>query len=179
MLSYSKLRNIEQREKASPFLTDIGPDFYKQAIQHIKELEERVEEEKIKNPASKKLVLLADELRNTKRVWENIFERREKKIVLAALSAVRGGKAIPENLTREEKVFYDALVSLLKEHRKRIFENQEKEFVIVRITEDIPQFVGSDMKKYSLKKEDVISLPPDVAKVLLARGAAEEIKADF
>ena len=142
MLSYSKLRNIEQREKASPFLTDIGPDFYKQAIQHIKELEERVEEEKIKNPASKKLVLLADELRNTKRVWENIFERREKKIVLAALSAVRGGKAIPENLTREEKVFYDALVSLLKEHRKRIFENQEKEFVIVRITEDIPQFLS-------------------------------------
>ncbi len=179
MLSYSKLRNIEQREKASSFLTDIGPDFYKQAIQHIKELEERVEEEKIKNPASKKLVLLADELRNTKRVWENIFERREKKIVLAALSAVRGGKAIPENLTREEKVFYEALVSLLKEHRKRIFESQEKEFVIVRITKDIPQFVGSDMKKYSLKKEDVISLPPDVAKVLLARGAAEAIKADF
>ena len=179
MLSYSKLRNIEQKEKASPFLTNIGIDFYKQAAQHIKELEEKVEEEKIKNPTSKKLVLLSDELRNTKRIWESIFERREKKIVLAALSAVRGGKALPENLTREEKIFFDSLLELLKEHRKRIFEGYEKEFVIIRILKDIPQFVGSDMKKYSLKKEDVISLPQDVAKVLIQRKAAEEITANF
>ena len=179
MLNYSKLRNIEQREKASPFLTDVGPDFYKQAAKHIKELEERVDEEKLRNPSSKKLVLLSDELRNTKRIWESIFERREKKIVIAALSAVRGGKTAPENLTREEKILYDGLVELFKEHRKRIFESHEKEFIIVRILKDIPQFVGNDMKKYSLKKEDVISLPSDTAKILIQRNAAEEIKANF
>ncbi len=178
-MNYSKLRNIEQKEKTSPFLTDVGLDFYKEAAQYIKELEEKIEEEKLKNPASKKLVLLTDELRNTKRIWENIFERREKKIILLALAAIRGGKTMPENLTREEKIFYESLLNLLKENRKRIFESHYKEYLIIRILKDIPQFVGSDMKKYSLKKEDVISLPAEVANILIKRGAAEEIKATF
>ncbi len=179
MLNYSKLRNMEQREKSTSLLLDIGADFYKQTAQYVKEIEDRLEEEKIKNPSSKKIVLLSDELRNTKRVWESIFERREKKIVLSALSFARGGKEMPKNLTREEKIFYDAMIETLKEHRKRVFENYEKEFIVVRITEDIPQFIGSDMKKYSLKKEDVISLPCDVAKILIKRGVAEEIMANF
>ncbi|HDN96186.1 MAG TPA: DNA replication complex GINS family protein [Thermoplasmatales archaeon] len=177
MLNYSKLRNIEQREKTSPHLTDVGIDFYKLAYEYVKELEEKIEEEKLKNPSSKKLLLLTDELRNTRRILESIFERREKKIILLALSAVRGGKAAPENLTREEKIFYDSLVTLLKEHRKRAFESGEKEFIIIRVLEDIPQFVGSDMKKYNLRKEDVIALPPDLANILIKRGAAEEVKA--
>ena len=80
-------------------------------------------------------------------------------------------------MTREEKIFYDSLVTLLKEHRKRAFESGEKEFIIIRVLEDIPQFVGSDMKKYNLRKEDVIALPPDLANILIKRGAAEEIKA--
>ncbi|HEC88483.1 MAG TPA: hypothetical protein ENI52_04110, partial [Thermoplasmata archaeon] len=126
MLNYSKLRNMEQREKSTSLLLDIGADFYKQTAQYVKEIEDRLEEEKIKNPSSKKIVLLSDELRNTKRVWESIFERREKKIVLSALSFARGGKEMPKNLTREEKIFYDAMIEILKEHRKRVFENYEK-----------------------------------------------------
>ncbi|HHO57503.1 MAG TPA: hypothetical protein ENJ70_03015 [Thermoplasmatales archaeon] len=179
MLNYTKLRNIEHKEKASAFLTTVGSDFYKEAARHIKQMEERLEEEKRKNPASKKVSLIADEIRNTKRIWESIFERREKKIVLAALATVRGGKSMPENLTREEKVFYDSLVHLMEEYRKKIFEQDEKDFVIVKILENLPSFVGSDMKKYFLKKEDVISLPPEIADVLIKRKAAVEIKANF
>ena len=69
MLNYSKLRNIEQREKTSPHLTDVGIDFYKLAYEYVKELEEKIEEEKLKNPSSKKLLLLTDELRNTRRKY--------------------------------------------------------------------------------------------------------------
>ncbi len=180
MLNYTKLRNIQQKERSSAFLTNIGTDFYKEAAKHIKELEERMEEEKRKNPASKKLVLIADELRNTKRIWESIFERREKKIVLAALATVRGGKGMPENLTREEKIFYDELVNLMKEYRNKIMAGEEeRDVMIVRILKDIPHFVGSDMKKYNLKKEDVIALSPEIGKVLVERGTAREIRADF
>jgi len=179
MLNYAKLRNIEEKEKGSAMLTEVGADFYRIANQYINELEDRIEEEKIRNPSSKKILLIADELRNAKRLLESIFERREKKIVLAALSSARGGKSMPENLTREEKIFYEAMLGLFKENRKRIFESNKKEFLIVRVIKDIPQFMGSDMKKYSLKKEDVISLPYEVAQLLIKRGAAEEINPDF
>ncbi|KAA0009492.1 MAG: DNA replication complex GINS family protein [Thermoplasmata archaeon] len=176
MLTYSKLRNIEQNEKMVSSLTSIGIDFYQEALSYISELEEKIEEERRKDPASRKLLLLSDELRNTKRILNNIFERREKKIIMAALLAARAARKPPENMTREEKIFYENLVELLKENRRKIFELKRKEFLTIRILKDLPQFVGNDMKKYSLRKEDVISLPLDVAKILIEREAAEEIK---
>ncbi len=176
MLTYSKLRNIEQNEKMVSSLTNIGIDFYQEALSYIGELEEKIEDERRKDPASRKLLLLSDELRNTKRILNNIFERREKKIIMAALLAARATRKPPENMTREEKIFYENLVELLKENRRKIFELKKKEFLTIRILKNLPQFVGNDMKKYSLHKEDVISLPVEVAKILIERNAAEEIK---
>ena len=43
--------------------------------------------------------------------------------------------------------------------------------VVLRILEDIPPFAASD-RNYSLKKEDLVSLPPAVAKALIARKKA-------
>ena len=178
-LSYQKLRSIEQMERQSPNLVNIGPNFYTKAFQYIQNLEKRLEEERLKNPSSRKVIVIADELRNTKRVWENIIERREKKIIQAALSAVRGGSSPPSSLTNQEKKFYEKIVALLIENRKAIFEGKEKDVVekgvIIRILEDIPHFVGRDMKRYSLKKEDVLTLPKDMADILIKRGAAEKV----
>ncbi|OYT61431.1 hypothetical protein B6U81_02955 [Thermoplasmatales archaeon ex4484_30] len=178
-LSYQKLRSIEQRERQSPNLVNIGPNFYKRAFQYIQNLEKRLEEEQIKNASSRKVVVIADELRNTKRIWESIIERREKKIIQAALSAVRGGSSPPSSLTNQERKFYDKVVAILKENRKAIFEGKEesdvKKGVIIRILKDIPHFVGKNMKKYSLKKEDVITLPEDMANILIKRGVAEKV----
>jgi len=176
MLSYSKLRNIEQNEKNSSYLTNIGIDFYQEALSYIKEIEEKIEEERLKNPSSHKLILLSDELRNTKRILNNIFERREKKIIMAALTFARTGKKMPENMTREEKLFYENLINVIKENRKKIFEFKKKDFMVIRMLQDLSQFVGNDMKKYILHKEDVISMPIEVAKILIERKAAEEIK---
>ena len=179
MLSYADLRNIEQKEKSSSSLTEIGSDFYQHALAHIKELENRAEEEAAKNPSGKKTMLLAEELRNTKRIWENILERREKKIVLAALSMMRGGTHRLNSLSREETIFYESIETALKVHREYIMKSQKKETTTIRMLKDVPQFVGTDLKKYTLKKEDVLSLPTDVATVLIQRKAAEEITPSF
>ncbi len=45
------------------------------------------------------------------------------------------------------------------------------EFVILRILEDIPKFVGPD-RTYKLRKEDLVSLPATIAKALVARKKA-------
>lgn len=178
-LSYQKLRSIEQRERQSPNLLNIGSNFYAEAFHYIKGLEDRLEEERGKNPSSRKVVLIADELRNTKRIWESIVERREKKIIQAALSAVRGGSPPPLSLTHQEKRFYEKIVALLVENRNAIFEGKEENIVekgvIIRVLEDVPHFVGKDMKKYSLKKEDVLTLPKDMAEILIKRGVAEKV----
>lgn len=54
-------------------------------------------------------------------------------------------------------------------------EGDRKETVIVRILENLPAFVGID-RNYQLMKEDVISLPKNIAEILLRHNKAVEIK---
>jgi len=212
--SYSQLRNLERQERQSPELMNVGNDFYEAVRRHIRELEERLEEERARDPSSKKVLLISDELRNTRRIWDSIFERREKKVVQAALSAARSGSHTPKHMTSQEKEFYRRLVDILEENRRVILEGEEVTpqpeaaedrvqpgedprcqpeagkgpagkkgepspapvtGVVLRITKDVPSFVGSDMKNYSLKEEDVVTLPRDMADILVKRGAAEKI----
>jgi len=47
--------------------------------------------------------------------------------------------------------------------------------IILRILEDLPTFAGP-LRNYCLRKEDVVILPVSIAKVLLAKGKAVEMK---
>jgi DNA replication factor GINS len=61
---------------------------------------------------------------------------------------------------------------------KQISTNENKndyETVFVRITEDIPTFLGSNERIYSLTKEDIVSLPKDNAELLCKGGKAVRI----
>lgn len=49
------------------------------------------------------------------------------------------------------------------------------EIILVRILEDLPAFAGTD-KNYRLSKEDVISLPRNIADILLKHNKAVEIR---
>ena len=41
---------------------------------------------------------------------------------------------------------------------------------LVRVAQDMPRFVGTDLKVYELRKDDVLTLPPEMAALLLKRG---------
>ena len=179
-LTYEELRKIEQLERSTPDLVKLDSDFYRCLRDHIENLEEKLQLEQKTNIGSRKSMLLINEIKNTKRLTEGIYERREKKIVQGALAAVRGGTHHLKYLTELEKHFYEKLLGTLWEGRRMIIEekHQDKDDsrVMVRVLQDIPQFVGHNMKKYTLKEEDVATLPPDIAKILIERGVAEKIK---
>ena len=48
-------------------------------------------------------------------------------------------------------------------------EEELQELVLVRVLEDVPTFAGVD-KDYKLRKEDIISLPSNIAKTLVSHG---------
>jgi len=179
-LTYEELRKIEQLERSTPDLVKLDSDFYRYLRDHIENLEEKLQLEQKTNIGSRKSMLLINEIKNTKRLTEGIYERREKKIVQGALAAVRGGTPHLKYLTELEKHFYEKLLGTLQEGRRMIIEekhqNKDDSHVMVRVLQDIPQFVGHNMKKYTLKEEDVTTLPPDIAKILIERGVAEKIK---
>jgi len=54
-------------------------------------------------------------------------------------------------------------------------EQLKSEIILVRILEDLPAFAGTD-KNYRLAKEDVISLPRNIADILLKHNKAIEVR---
>jgi DNA replication initiation complex subunit (GINS family) len=201
-ITYKTLRKIQQAEKNSPQITKINKDFYHDVNSFLHKLEQRLEQEK----KPQKQMLLAEECQNIEKIIRNIYEQREKKIMLAAISRARGGNPSINTLLHEEKTFFDELYHNIVSFRDRILkvdektEDEQSKFAseshveqqkdattiteqkkedkqlekkepninpILRIVEDIPSFVGTDNKTYTLHQKDIVSLPKDMAKMLL------------
>jgi len=193
-INYKMLRKIQQGEQTSSTLTKLHPSFYPDLATYIKNQEQAVVSEK--NPT--KLKLFTDEIQNTKKMATSIYELREKKIVQAALATVRGGTPDLTNMLEVEKKLYDALVHQISGMRKELFEQQPtgkeqhetppnpepsepvlppaNSNPIVRVVHDTPEFVGTDEKTYSLRKEDVLSLPPETSEPLIKKGVVKQVK---
>lgn len=203
-INYKTLRKIQQMEKSSPVLSSIPPDFYIALSQFFKILNERLEKEE----NSQKKLLLEEEIQNTKKIALNIYEQREKKIILAAVSKARSGEPDLKNMIEAEKNLFDSVLSLMikareeflekeknddsksknleeekKEKEKKILEEKpekneiikKNEKPIIRVIQDVPEFIGTDGNTYNLRKNDILSIPQEMSTMLIKKGVAEEI----
>lgn len=195
-LSYKTLRKIQQMEKNSPSLTNLYPGFYSALSEYLEKLDNRLKNES----SSQKKMILSDEIQNTKKIVINIYEQREKKILLAAASKARGGNPDLKNLENVERNLFDSVLNLMLDSREKFLEKstekktdkgesktvespvkkeepaeQSNSNPIMRITENIPEFIGTDRKNYNLRDGDLVSLPEDMGKMLSKRGVAEEV----
>ncbi|HEY0090707.1 MAG TPA: hypothetical protein VGB37_17790 [Candidatus Lokiarchaeia archaeon] len=193
-INYRNLRKIQQMEKNSPSLTEIKPDFFNKLSEYLEYLNKRFESE----TSSQKRMLLNDEIQNTKKIAYNIYEQREKKILLAVISKARGGDPDIKNMTDIEKNLFEPILEIIQNSRRKILEKETTQAVpnnintnkleekkkddniknsnpILRVVQDIPEFVGTDEKKYNLKNNDIISLPEDMSDMLLKRGVVKKI----
>jgi DNA replication initiation complex subunit (GINS family) len=210
-ISYKTLRRIQQAEKSSPQITQISKNFYTDVSSFLRSLEHRLTNEK----KPQKQMLLAEETQNIEKIIRNIYEQREKKIMLAAIARARGGNPNIKLLVPDEKRLFDELYQQIVLFRKKILsselqeqentssdeqiekkqndteikttkseEDEEKKMpkkkldnhLILRILEDIPSFIGTDNNTYTLHKSDVISLPEDMAMMLLNRKVAKKVQ---
>ena len=196
-INYKTLRKIQQMEKSSPILTELTPNFYYDLSDYLDNLEKRLQNE----TSVQKQTLLKYEIKNIINISTNIYEQREKKILLAAISKARGGSPDLKNMADIEKDLYENILEYMYYLRKKILkmknsknhknetksdkkEEEDEEIKqqkkdntnqILRITSDIPEFIGTDEKKYNLRNNDVISLTDDMSQMLTKRGVAERI----
>ncbi|MEM5793938.1 MAG: hypothetical protein QXS48_03255 [Candidatus Aenigmatarchaeota archaeon] len=171
-ITFEVIRKIQREEQNSPKLTKLPENFYQKLTLYL-EQKRKVSEENRK---------VAIELKNVKALIEDIFNRRERKIINQAIITVRT-QIPPENLTEEEKEFFDILVKTIGERRKRIlgqiFSEKKEEENLVVFKEDVPQFIGSDEKIYGpFKKGDIAKLPEENVRILKERGIVEEFKVE-
>lgn len=160
-------------------LQPLPEDFYKLAKNYLMSLKAQSES---LNPESIEARLIKVEYENTCCMVKEIFSLRLGKVI----EYMQGGMEAPSNLlTLEEKSLYKDVSTALSRYKEfidsLILAEAPKpaipKLVLVRITHDLPAFVGSDLKVYGpFKTDDVASIPPQNAEILVRRGVAELIR---
>ncbi len=174
-IDFDELRRIHRLEKNTSKLVDVGEDF-------IDSLEGFIEEEKKKYLESLKNFSSSEAraFTNLKRIVEEIFLMREKKILNKALIAAHTKDSNLESMASQEKEFYKKMLKLLEDYSAGctvLFGEKEKKktLVEVEIMKDVPTFVGTDMKEYGPFKEgEIVDVPEKVAKLFVARKIAKQ-----
>ena len=150
MLTFEALRSFSDEEMKSPGLSKLPQDFYSQAHSYLEGKEK-----------------IGAEFETARNLLQDIREKRERKVLLAALYFVRSGVQ-PANLLGEERHLFEKVSQVLKE-LKGSQKNPEIEFL-----QPLPAFVGPDMKTYGpFKPGDKASLPEDLASLLISKNAAK------
>ncbi|MEM5853077.1 MAG: hypothetical protein QXG39_00485 [Candidatus Aenigmatarchaeota archaeon] len=172
-ITFELIRKIQREEESSPKLSKLPENFYqnvKNYLQQKRKILEKMDDKKI-----------SVEVKNIERLVEDIFNRRERKIVTQAINCARVNLSV-ENLTKEEEEFFEKVKILIKERREKILRDllektEEKKILLIIFKEPVPEFVGVDMNTYGpFGKGDIAKIPEENARILIEKGLAEEFK---
>jgi len=187
---YNELYAAWQREIDDPTLGALQPDFYRKIGEYMQRIKE---EDKVIDKKSVKMNLLTHETQNVERMLEELLEVRYRKII----KIVTKNQKLPvELLTFEETKMCETFADFTKSYRKftnGLMQGQVSEPIkviikveanppeappvhkrsTIRFLKSIPAIMGADMKSYGpFVAEDVASLPPQNAQILVKQGLA-------
>jgi DNA replication initiation complex subunit (GINS family) len=186
---YNELYSAWQREIDDPTLGGLPLDFYAKISQYLKHIKE---EDKVLDKKSVKTSLLEHESSNVDRMLKELLGTRYRKII----KTVTKTQKLPiELLTVEETRMCETFSDFTKLYHKftddlmqgQITSEPIKVVVktetnvaaqlhkrsTIRFLKNIPAIMGADMKSYGpFITEDVASLPPQNAQILVKQGLA-------
>ena len=178
VVSYDEIRRIHRLEKNTQQLVELSPDFYSELSSFISG-EKKIYLDSLKNFS----VAETRDFTNMKKMIEEIFSMREKKLLAHALSASRTKETSFSHMTTQEKELFTKIVGLLEVHSSMpgmFFSGNENSsqprsasLLHVKMVSDVPSFVGGDMKEWGpFRKNDEVELPTRVARLLTERKLA-------
>ncbi len=175
-IDYDELRRIHRLEKNTSKLVEVDEDFI-DSLQVFAEAEKKKYLSSLKNFSSSD----AREFANLKRIIEDIFQMREKKLLNKALIATHTKEVSIEKMARQEDDTFKKMFKILQAHNdiySSLFGDKEKEessLVSLNILKDVSTFVGTDMQEYGPYTEgEKANVPSKIAKLLVMRKIAEE-----
>ena len=116
-LSYEEIRRIHRLEKNTSQLVQVEPEFYNELHASLAG-EKQAYLKSLKNFS----VSSSRDFANLKKMVEEIFSIREKKILNRALVAARTNDINEEHLAQQEMRMFRKSVEMLKEYRKMLDE---------------------------------------------------------
>jgi DNA replication factor GINS len=183
-ITYETLFELLRRERKREEIQELSQSFYQDVINYL--AGKAALDEGQKGRA---------QMENIKKILRELYEKRERKIISMAMTKSRTGSDIFDvsSLLPAEKKLYEDMRQVCDRHREKILfsllkqktppepekKSLGKDVMLVRFISPVPKFVGRELEPYGpFEAEDVVSLPPDIAKVLISKGRAEEIAQD-
>lgn len=120
-VSYELLQDLLRAERRSNKLMPVATRFWILTREFLDVIMEEFRREQAKDPFSRKVMLLTDQVKNARHAAESLWTVRERKIAMLALAATRDRKR-PDVLTPEEAALYEQLVRDLDQSRAQAFE---------------------------------------------------------
>lgn len=187
MITFKYLREIQKKERSGSELCRLDEGFYEAVSDYI------LRKKRIRDKGKGLSFSEKKEIENIGPVVKSIYDTRETKIVNGALKAARTGIKIVNVLPCEMKLFEEvksrimdsrtALETVLRPKKESDSVNESapaqdsntSNISQIRIIEDIPEFVGEDLKSYGPWKagEDVMC-PKSFADIFIKGGKAED-----
>ncbi|MEM3411924.1 MAG: hypothetical protein QW735_01215 [archaeon] len=157
-MDFEDIRKVHRAEKNSEEIIKLQQNFYSEAAKFLETVSGKEKEQVLK-------------------MLNEIFEKREQKIIIKALKDFKTG-SISEILVDFEKQFYDKIMLALKENRisfeKAIYglkESKSLNNVKVQILKKIPKILWSDSKEYGpFEENQIVELPKDLVDKLVKEG---------
>jgi DNA replication initiation complex subunit (GINS family) len=179
---YNELYELWRKEKGNEKAIQWLPkNFYGKITSYIKKTRE---ENRMLDKKTIKAKLLDIEFKNVKIMASELFELRYRKLWEKAFARETVTRDV---LTEEEEKLYVEILSLaeayyafskdiLRGNLSAIEKDVKHTMVVLRFVQEIPALVGSDLKTYGpFVKEDIATLPPENARVLIKQGVAVEV----
>jgi len=171
---------IKEKENKNE-IQRLPKNFYPKIATYIKKLKE---DNRMLDKKTTKAKLLDNEFKNAKVMVAELFGLRYKKFRKKAFARETVAR---DALTEEEKKLYGDVSSLaegcnafskdlLRGHLSKIEKGAKQTLTVLRFVQEIPALVGADLKTYGpFGPEDIATLPPENARVLIKRGVAVEV----
>ena len=189
---YNQLYAAWQREIDDPTLGALPTDFYVKIGEYLRRIKD---EDKVLDKKSVKMNLLLHESTNVERMLKELLEARYRKLI----KNVTKNQKVPIGLlTIEEARMVETFADFTKTYRKFADDLMQGQITqmgepdkasikvivktdtatvpkrsTIRFLKSIPAIMGADMKSYGpFVAEDVASLPPQNAQILVKQGLA-------
>ncbi len=170
-ITFEYIREAQRAEQKSQQLNKLPEDFFEKVKEYIRQKRE--------NAKKNEDALL--EIKNIERIVEDIYNRRESKIVSLAVLSVRTG-LIPANMLVHEEELFEQITRALRKSRIFLDSLMEKplrkqaEYIRVEFLDDIEEFIGIDLKKFGpYNKGDKALIPKDNADLFVKAGKAKKV----
>ncbi|MBI2667820.1 DNA replication complex GINS family protein [Candidatus Woesearchaeota archaeon] len=201
IMTFEALYDILRREKYNQELQTLDKNFFEKVVKYLNEKKLILDSQQQKTSifASTEIDKTKRQLESVNKILKELYEKRENKIIQLSVSFSKTeDKPDLSALLPEEVGFFNSINEILNLYRNGILfkllshevpkiskedkpkelksHYKEKENKLLTFIKDIPKFIGDDLCIYGpFQKEDMASLPKEIAEILVSKGGAKEL----